>query len=198
MTLRTINIGDRVTLAEPRLQRIVRNRVQPVRVPVNVKPALVDQPDERPLRGEALRDEMNKLRAAEPDREPWPDSWFTHTDAGDGHRCLQMWAECLRICLVEAADQTCKDYEAQAAWDAKPEKLRKGPRPIVRSSWIGTSDFMQVCALAGLDGQAVLDRIAPKLATHLGAAELGLALSSAARRGFANTRTSFGNAGDAA
>jgi hypothetical protein len=187
-----------VSLSTPRLPRIVRQEAAPVRVAVRSKPAPADQPDERPLRGLALRDEMNKLRAAEPDREPWPDSWFTHTDAGDGHRCLQMWAECLRICLVEAADQTCKDYEAQAAWDAKPEKLRKGPRPIVRSSWIRTSDFMQVCALAGLDGQAVLDRVAPKLATHLGAAELGMALSGAARRGFANTRSSFGHAEDAA
>ncbi len=193
-------VRKQVSLGGPTLPRVVERRPAPsTAVIVKVKPARPEAQDaeQRPLRGDELRDAIAALCAVEPAREPWPDSWFAHTDAGDGHRCLQMWAECLRICLVDACDEACKTFEAQAKWDATPEKMRKGPRPLPRNAWVGTSDFMQVCALAGLDGQAVLDRVAPQLSQLATAAELGIALSGAARRGFANVRSSFGS-GEAA
>ncbi len=203
-------VRKQVSLPAPRLPRIVgpkaerspavAPKVAPVQVTLrgrNPTKVVLDEVAERPLRGDELRDAIAALHAVEPAREPWPESWFTHTDSGDGHRCLQMWAECLRICLVDACGEACKTFEAQAKWDEMPEKMRKGPRPLPRNAWVGTSDFMQVCALAGLDGQAVLDQVAPKLTQLNTAAELGIALSGAARRGFANVRSSFGG-GEAA
>ena len=147
--------------------------------------------DERPLRGLALAEALDVQRAAQPDRMPWPASWFERNDPADSHRCLQLWSEALRMLLVDACEEVCKDFDRRDAWDRQSEKIRRGPRPLVKSVWVGGSDFMAVCALAGLDGGAVRDRVSAKLATREGAAALGLALTAAVRSSFGPARDAF-------
>lgn len=151
--------------------------------------------DERPLRGQALAAALDAQCAAQPDRMPWPASWFDRNDPADSHRCLQLWSEALRMLLVDACEEVCKDFDRRDAWDRQSEKMRRGPRPMVRSVWVGSSDFMAVCALAGLDGEAIRDRVSAKLVTREGAAALGLALSAAVRSSFGPTRDAFTKGG---
>jgi hypothetical protein len=151
--------------------------------------------DDRPLRGAALAAALDAQRGAQPDRMPWPASWLERNDPADAHRCLQLWSEALRMLLVDACEEVCKDFDRRDHWDGQSEKMRRGPRPLVRSAWVGSSDFMAVCALAGLDGRAVCDRVSAKLATREGAAALGLALSAAVRSSFGPTRDAFTNGG---
>lgn len=162
--------------------------------PAAVVPVVVAAPadDHRPMRGAELRAAVAELGAAQPERAQWPERWWTDNDPDDGLRCRDMWAEALRICLIDICEQVCEDFAAQAFWDGTPEPLRHGrPRPLVRMHWIGTPDFMMVCALAGLDGDAVAGRVKRQMQTAQGAADLGRALSSAVRSSFGPMRTAF-------
>lgn len=143
--------------------------------------SIVEPRDERPVRGAALQDLLAKMRKAEPSREQWPSEWFSRNDPADGVRCQRMWAECLRVSLLDVCETYCKDCDLQAAWDKTPEVFRKTQRPEVRVSWVGSADFHQVCALAGLDGEAVASRVKAKLVSRAGAVAMGLALSAAVR-----------------
>jgi hypothetical protein len=118
---------------------------------------------------------------ASTDRAPWPEEWFATNDPAHGYRCQRMWAECLRMSLLDVCETYCKDCDRRDAWDRASDVFRQGPRPEVRPSWVGSADFHLVCALAGLDGDAVAQRVKAKLVSRDGAAAMGLALSAAVR-----------------
>lgn len=108
-------------------------------------------------------------------REPWPASWFAVNDPADAYRCQQMWGEALRLLLIDVCKDVQAVFERQAVWDAM--RTKHGLRPIIRPSWVTSADFHLVCALAGLDGEAVADRVTAKLRTAEGAAEMIAALA---------------------
>lgn len=143
--------------------------------------SIVEPRDERPLRGHALQAALARILAEEPDRTPWPEDWFAGADPADTARCQRMWAECLRLSLLDVCETYCKDCDRRDAWDRASGVFRRGPRPDVRPSWIGSSDFHLVCAMAGLDGEPVAERVKAKLISREGAAEMGLALSAPVR-----------------
>lgn len=126
--------------------------------------------DERPLRGPALAAALEEQRAAEPERMPWPASWFDRNDPADAHRCRQMWAEVLRVCLIGVCEEVV-DGGKKKAW----QRRKSAGQP----HWIGSQGFFDVCNLVGLDGVAVKERLSPKLATVEGALEVWRALSVA-------------------
>lgn len=158
--------------------------------------SIVEPRDERPLRGPELQAVLAALRNEEPDRAPWPAEWFVHNDPADGVRCQRMWAECLRVSLLDVCEAFCKDWDRRAHWDATPAAVRQGTRPDVRPTWIGSADFHEVCAMAGLDGEAVASRVRAKFTSREGAAAMGLMLSAAVRADGGNTRRTFTGGGD--
>lgn len=80
---------------------------------------------------------------------PWPDSWFTENDVGDARACKELFGEVL---LVGLRDVLTGEFSAARA------KLAGKCR--VSDSWVGTRDFHTVCALAGIDGLALAQRLA--------------------------------------
>jgi hypothetical protein len=189
---------ERVSLAAPPVarQRGILAALDAVMPPPKRAGVSIAEPaeprDEPPLRGPALRAALLRLRDVEPDRAPWPEEWWTRNDPADGVRCQRMWSECLRLSLIEVCDVCCKDFDLREAWDAKPAALRRGKRPDVRPSWIGSPDFHEVCALAGLDGEAVAQRARAQLVSREGAAAMGWALSAAVTGNGYKVRRSFG------
>jgi hypothetical protein len=142
---------------------------------VKVVEVVEPRPD-RPLSGDALRDSLRELRAAQPDRAPWPDDWFDRNDPSHGYRCQQMWAEVLRLSLVDVCEDMAKDYARAEGWSGDPKR-----RPQPRPSWVGSGEFYMVAALAGFDGAAVADRVLRKLASPQGTADLLKAMTAAFR-----------------
>ena len=83
-------------------------------------------------------------------------------------RCRQMWAEVLRMNLIEVCDSMIRDRrraaKAQKATPECPAPARTDPRVI----WIGSEGFGMVCRLAGVDPEAVAWRARRDLATPEG------------------------------
>jgi hypothetical protein len=185
-----------VSLAGPGSRPLPVARPRPVEKadPLPV-PAMVAR-DDRPLRGAELRAVLAALRNDEPDRAPWPVEWFANNDPADGVRCQRMWAECLRVSLLDVCEAFCKDWDRRAHWDSTPAAVRQGTRPDVRPTWIGSADFHEVCAMAGLDGEAVASRVRAKFTSREGAAAMGITLSAAVRADGGNTRRTFTGGGD--
>ncbi|MCB5199037.1 hypothetical protein LGQ03_07275 [Loktanella sp. TSTF-M6] len=110
---------------------------------MDVVPVIADQNDApRP----PLRAMLDELAASDENRMPWPDDWFDGVDPAHVKGCRALWASAL-LALIRDAFSTPTFNQTQTLG-----KIR------ATSSWIGSRDFHMVCALAGLDSVAVLDR----------------------------------------
>ena len=147
-------VGDRPELAA--LQVAVVPAVQPIVSPSRPTAAIEQEEAPRP----SLRVMVDELQAAHPERAPgepgweatrpaWPDSWFDARDPGDVSACRKLWASVLLACIRDVV----QDLQGSEGFDQKRV-------PVASSSWIGSRDFHEVCALAGVDGVAVADRLA--------------------------------------
>jgi hypothetical protein len=94
-----------------------------------------------------LRDMLDELQIAQPDRLEWPDSWFGRVDPGDADACQQLWCAALLTCIRSAVGLLPDDVNGS------------GHSRPVGSSWIGSRDFHTMCALAGVDGEACVYRL---------------------------------------
>lgn len=90
-----------------------------------------------------------EIHRDDPDRLPWPDDWISRRDPADAHACRKLWVSVLIFC-------------AQGALEGRARDLRSGVGvgDAVTSSIIGTEDFQMICALAGLDGDALIGALA--------------------------------------
>jgi len=127
--------------------------ITPARVACPAPERIADQP--RPN----LRAMIEEQVAADPDRLPWPESWWHTPDSGVANSCRAMWQTALRELLA----------------DALRDVIGLKPRADVitcsaNRAWLGSRDFHMVCALAGMDGIAVEDRVTAAIATEAGAA----------------------------
>ena len=124
-----------------------------------IRAAPVDVSDDAPVPRPSLRAMVGELQATHPERMPgepgwemtrpvWPDSWFDARDPGDVTACRKLWASALLACIRDVV----QDRHGSKGFDQK--------RVPVSSGWIGSRDFHEVCALAGVDGIAVADRLA--------------------------------------
>ena len=107
----------------------------------------------------SLRAMVDELQAAHPECAPgepgweatrpaWPDSWFDARDPGDVTACRKLWASALLACIRDVV----QELHGSKGFDRK--------RVPASSGWVGSRDFHEVCALAGVDGVAVADRLA--------------------------------------
>lgn len=112
----------------------------PQPVPVDAPPEDVPAPP--------LRDMLAELQEAQPDRLPWPDDWFDHTDSGQIKACRSIWGAALLACIRHALD----------ASGMTDKRLNAGAR-VLNVDWFRSRDFHMMCALAGLDGVAMMDRL---------------------------------------
>ena len=80
-------------------------------------------------------------------RPAWPDSWFDARDPGDVAACRRLWASALLACIRDVV----QDMNQSKDFDRKIGRVSAG--------WIGSRDFHEMCALAGVDGAAVVDRL---------------------------------------
>jgi hypothetical protein len=136
---------------------------------------------DRPLRGPELQTVLAQMRDTQPDRAPWPAEWFDYNDPSHAYRCRNLWGEVLRLSLIDVCTAIAKDYARAEQWDRAPPTFRIGPRPEPRPSWVGSSEFHMVAALAGFDGAAIADRVSRKLTSPAGTAELLAAMNAAMR-----------------
>lgn len=100
-----------------------------------------DDPPPRPL-----REMLDELAEADPNRLPWPDDWFAHTDSGQIAACRGLWNSVLLSCIRSV-------FGALGVGEEQAGNKR------LEASWIGSRDFHMVCALCGLDGVAVQSRL---------------------------------------
>lgn len=91
--------------------------------------------------------DLAALRAAEPERAPWPAEWFSQSDSLDGRHCRALWRAVLHQCVVAALHrrerelsgrQGFSDHERSNGW--------------VEYGWIGSRDFLMIADLADVDG----------------------------------------------
>lgn len=95
-----------------------------------------------------LADMLAERDAADPDRMPWPADWLTTRDPGDWAKCRALWCSVLLSCVRDALKGNHVDKSTVAQ------------TYVATAGWIGSRDFHMVCALAGVDGVAVADRLA--------------------------------------
>lgn len=105
-----------------------------------------------------LREMLDELAAADPERLPWPDDWLRTKDSGQITACRALWQSVLLSC-IRAAFEEVTDYLRLSKSRLAPVKHEKTTAELFQSTWIGTRDFHMVCALAGLDGSAVQSRL---------------------------------------
>jgi hypothetical protein len=126
----------------------------------------------------SLREMIAEQCAADPDRLPWPDDWFDHTDSGQAQACRDLWGAALIACIRTALDAT-------GVYDGRPSRETVN----LSSSWFRSSDFHMMCALAGLDGVACMnrlidpDRVPEIIAAFKGAPKGGAAFHATSERG---------------
>lgn len=89
--------------------------------------------------------------------EPWPDRWWNQNDRADAQACRSLWSAVLMTCI------------AGAIHDRWGGGLYPSAYGRVEASWLDSRDFHAVCALAGLDGVAVRDRVAAVMGDELAA-----------------------------
>lgn len=80
--------------------------------------------------------------------EPWPERWWSENDPADAQACRALWSDVLMTCI------------AGSIHDRFGGGLVTGTYGRVEAAWLDSRDFYAVCALAGLDGVAVRDRVA--------------------------------------
>ena len=138
------------------IPKAARPKGPPPRVPQRNPVENEDQPRQN------IRAMVEEQVAADPARLPWEPEWWRSDELPMQHkRCLLMWQTALRDLLA----------------DALRDVLGLKPLPNLTTSagtraWLGSRDFHMVCALAGLDGGAVEDRVMAAIATDAGAAAL--------------------------
>ena len=98
----------------------------------------------------------------DPNRLPWPDEWFDHTDSGQIDACRALWGDALRMMLMGV----CEVVIGRRKHDCR-----------VGDGWVGTRDFRIVCTLAGFDPEALQERLTEILSTREGAYDLRLRLT---------------------
>lgn len=81
-------------------------------------------------------------------RMPWPVDWNVRSDVTDYGACRRMWSAALLCCLRDVFVGTNAH-----------EKRHVGIGNRVSRSWVGSVDFMMMCQLAGLNPEAVRDRM---------------------------------------
>lgn len=86
---------------------------------------------------------------AQPDRMPWPDDWFDHTDSRQVAACRALWGAALTACIQTALGI---DGQYTRRYGQKDARLRS-------TSWFRSKDFHTMCALAGLDAKACAERL---------------------------------------
>jgi hypothetical protein len=125
--------------------------------------ALPPEPPPRPLR--VMLDELARH---DPDRMPWPDDWLTRREVPDVRACLALWGEALRRMLLSACDTVVRHHMEPSG---------------VGSGWVGSRDFHEVCALAGLNGVAIEEKVRPLLQSAESAKALRDRLAAPRERG---------------
>lgn len=132
----------------------------PQRPAVAVRPArpMVEETGPVAASRAELRAMVEAQCRADASREVWPDDWWDPVDPEDARRCRLLWAEVLRFCLGDVCQQVIK-------W---------APRGDTSAllSWVRSRDCDIVAALAGVDPDALRDRVLVMLATAEGAAAL--------------------------
>lgn len=134
-------------LAAALLSDLARAMSDPTARVVSAPPHVVDAPTaEAPA--PSLRDMIAEQCAAQPDRLPWPEDWFDRTDSGQAQACRDLWGAALLACVRHAI----------GAAGMTDTRLNAGAR-ILNVDWFRSKDFHMMCALAGLDGVAMMDRL---------------------------------------
>ena len=98
---------------------------------------------------------------------PWPESWLNSNDPLDGARCRGLWQAVMTSCLIGALD----------------DHLDPKRRADVPESWIGGASFRMIADMAGLDAEAIEDRVRIHMRTREGAEHLRRALGGRLPRG---------------
>jgi len=108
-------------------------------------------PDDQPRQSQAelrralaVRAKVTAGQGDRVERAPWPDRWWGAFDSADAAACRALWGEALRLLLIDAFRDVAGTSRASV-------------------SWVGGRDFHMMAALAGLDGTALADRLAPAL-----------------------------------
>jgi len=152
----------RELLGEPPAGKRARAVVAPAPVPAvepdsNILDRNIGEPGVPSLRV------ILRVRAErDPNRLPWPDEWFDHSDSAQFDACRALWGDALRMMLMGV----CEVVIGRRSFDVR-----------VGDGWLGTRDYRIVCSLAGFDPDALHERLTEILSTREGAFDLRFRLT---------------------